>query len=74
MILEDILRSPQALWTSPDGTHLMYATFNDTEVRTLTYPWFGLSGDGSGSGSGSSLGSWASFPEARALRYPTVFI
>ncbi|XP_023716434.1 inactive dipeptidyl peptidase 10 [Cryptotermes secundus] len=66
---EDILSSPEALWGSPDGTHIMYASFNDSEVRILAFPWFG-----SGSISGSfkkGTGVWTTFPESRTVRYPT---
>ena len=70
LFAEDILSSPEALWGSPDGTHIMYASFNDSEVRNLAFPWFG-----SGSVSGSfkmGPGMWATFPESRTVRYPTV--
>jgi hypothetical protein len=35
-----VLKSPEALWSSYDGTHLLYATFNDSEVGILNFPWF----------------------------------
>jgi hypothetical protein len=70
LFAEDILSSPEALWGSPDGTHIMYASFNDSEVRILAFPWFG-SGSTSGSFKGGS-GMWTTFPESRTVRYPTV--
>ena len=70
LFAEDILSSPEALWGSSDGTHIMYASFNDSEVRILAFPWFG-SGSISGSFKGGS-GMWTTFPESRTVRYPTV--
>jgi hypothetical protein len=48
----------------------MYASFNDSEVRILAFPWFG-SGSISGSFKGGN-GVWTTFPESRTVRYPTV--
>lgn len=45
----------------------MYATFNDTNVGMMTYPWFA-------SGSvmaANTVGGGASFPETKSVRYPT---
>ncbi|KAG7235354.1 hypothetical protein INR49_002751 [Caranx melampygus] len=33
--------SNQGLWWSPGGKHVAYAQFNDTEVHTIEYPWYG---------------------------------
>ncbi|XP_075212470.1 inactive dipeptidyl peptidase 10 isoform X3 [Lycorma delicatula] len=64
---EDILPFPEdALWCSPDGSHILYATFNDSDVRTFTYPWFGLDGNILG-----STENGVNFPSARTVRYPT---
>ncbi|XP_062313975.1 dipeptidyl peptidase 4 [Osmerus eperlanus] len=38
---EELLSSNQAVWWSPTGTFLAYAEFNDTEVRTIEYPYYG---------------------------------
>ncbi|XP_033729006.1 dipeptidyl peptidase 4-like [Pecten maximus] len=38
---EEILASDHALWWSPIGTFLLYASFNDTEVRKYYYPLYG---------------------------------
>lgn len=69
---EEVLPIPQAIWPSPDGTHILYATFNDTRVNALQFPWFGtqLGQDGSGS---SPLGTFkrGSFPPSKSVRYPT---
>lgn len=64
---EEIFANPEAIWSSPDGTHIMYASFNDTRVGMMTYPWFA-----SGSGiAATSVSGVNSFPETRTLRYPT---
>ncbi|XP_069107349.1 dipeptidyl peptidase 4-like [Argopecten irradians] len=38
---EEILASDHALWWSPLGNFLLYASFNDTEVRKYYYPLYG---------------------------------
>ncbi|XP_072401432.1 inactive dipeptidyl peptidase 10 isoform X1 [Diabrotica undecimpunctata] len=67
---EDILQSPEALWSSYDGTHLMYATFNDSQVGTMNFPWFQFQ-TGSVLGSPGVYQRAPSFPSSRTLRYPT---
>lgn len=67
-----MLPSPEALWSSHDGTHLLYATFNDTDVGTLTFPWFSTSG--SVLMSGVSTQKASNFPSSRSVKYPTVKI
>ncbi|KAK9731510.1 Dipeptidyl peptidase IV (DPP IV) N-terminal region [Popillia japonica] len=64
---EDVLSSPKAMWSSPDGTHLIYATFNDSNVGTVTYPWFPMA-----TGLGDSVGAQrvSNFPSSRTVRYP----
>ncbi|XP_025072942.1 dipeptidyl aminopeptidase-like protein 6 [Pogonomyrmex barbatus] len=65
---EEVLPRPQAIWPSPDGTHILYAVFNDTKVSALEFPWFGTPGqDGA---SPSPLGASKSFPPSRSVRYP----
>lgn len=64
---EEIFERPEAIWSSPDGTHFMYASFNDTNVGMMTYPW--LASGAIITGSGMSSGS--SFPETKNVRYPT---
>lgn len=66
---EEVLPKPQATWPSPDGTHILYATFNDTRVSALEFPWFGTQPGQDGTGS-SSLGVSKSFPPSRSIRYP----
>lgn len=39
-IPEEIFKSQKALWGSNDGSMLLYATFNDTNVGQMMYPWF----------------------------------
>lgn len=58
--------SPEAMWPSKDGKYLLFATFNDTNVRTLAFPWFGVSS------LSSSTNAFGSFPDARTVHYPTV--
>ncbi|XP_008323074.1 dipeptidyl peptidase 4 [Cynoglossus semilaevis] len=38
---EEMFSSTQALWWSPGGKYVAYAEFNDTEVNTIEYPWYG---------------------------------
>ncbi|XP_061430519.1 dipeptidyl peptidase 4 [Lethenteron reissneri] len=38
---EEMLGSNNAMWWSPDGQHLAYAEFNDTEVPFIEYTFFG---------------------------------
>jgi len=46
VLTEEVFQSPEALWSSPDGSHLLFATFNDSAVRSLSYPWFNLAAPG----------------------------
>lgn len=57
---EDVLHSTEALWGSPDGSHVMYAAFDDSAVGALTFPWF------------SAAATTGTFPATRSVRYPTV--
>lgn len=66
-LTEEIFSTPEAIWSSQDGSHIMYASFNDTNVGMMTYPWF-ASGAVIAAG---SVGSGSSFPETRSVRYPT---
>lgn len=45
----------------------MYASFNDTNVGMMTYPWLASGAIITGSGMSSS----SSFPETKNVRYPT---
>ncbi|XP_076446173.1 dipeptidyl peptidase 4-like isoform X3 [Babylonia areolata] len=38
---EEILSSDHAVWFSPNGSHLCYVVFNDTQVRRYTFPTYG---------------------------------
>ncbi|XP_014681966.1 PREDICTED: dipeptidyl aminopeptidase-like protein 6 [Priapulus caudatus] len=38
---EEIIRSDHAIWWSPSGHKLCYATFNDTEVKPYYFPIYG---------------------------------
>ncbi|KAL0277472.1 UNVERIFIED_CONTAM: hypothetical protein PYX00_004738 [Menopon gallinae] len=55
---EEILSSNVALWMSKDGHLLLHATFNDTLVQELKFPWYGVNED------------LKLYPEIRSLRYP----
>jgi len=41
---EEVLGSGSALWFSPDGTSLVFATFDDTDVKTASYFHYGQPG------------------------------
>ncbi|KAJ6649253.1 Inactive dipeptidyl peptidase 10 [Pseudolycoriella hygida] len=64
---EEIFSTPEAIWSSQDGSHILYASFNDTNVGMMTYPWFASGAVISAGG----IGSGSSFPETRSVRYPT---
>ncbi|KAL1513944.1 hypothetical protein ABEB36_003282 [Hypothenemus hampei] len=55
---EEILGSNSAIWMSNDGMLLAFASFNDTLVEELRFPWYG-------SGEEERL-----YPDIRSLRYP----
>ena len=38
---EEILGESNAIWFSPNGTRLCYASFNDSEVDEMSYPYYG---------------------------------
>ncbi|XP_050306548.1 dipeptidyl aminopeptidase-like protein 6 isoform X1 [Anthonomus grandis grandis] len=65
---ENIFQSQEALWTSYDGTHLLYATFNDTEVGIFNFPWFQT---GAVLTAGKDSVRPMSFPDSKTVRYPT---
>ena len=44
---EEVLASSNAIWWSPDGTKLCFASFNDTQVDLMQYPWYGSGIDSS---------------------------
>lgn len=55
-----MLNSGLAIWFSEDGLQISYATFNDSKVEELKYPWFGTLDEGK------------LYPDTRTLRYPKV--
>ncbi|XP_066594146.1 inactive dipeptidyl peptidase 10 isoform X2 [Prorops nasuta] len=70
---EEVLPRPEVLWPSPTGTHLLFASFNDTRVATLEFPWF-ASGSSSSFGPDGVVGTTrhaATFPPSKSIRYPT---
>ncbi|KAG8188062.1 hypothetical protein JTE90_009934 [Oedothorax gibbosus] len=42
---EEILKSNSALWWSPDGNQICFATFNDTNTGIYYYNWYGSHND-----------------------------
>ncbi|XP_059617511.1 inactive dipeptidyl peptidase 10 isoform X1 [Phlebotomus argentipes] len=64
---EEIFSSPEAIWGSSDGTHIMYMSFNDSNVNAMSYPWFSAGPIIASSG----VTSGGIFPETRTIRYPT---
>jgi len=60
LVTEEILKSPNALWFSPDAQFLLYACFNDSQVGELNYPWYGR------------IQERLRYPQIRMLRYPKV--
>ncbi|XP_055931792.1 inactive dipeptidyl peptidase 10-like isoform X2 [Argiope bruennichi] len=57
---EEILKSNNAIWWSPDGNFLCYATINDTKVGTFYYNWYGS----------AAFNESHVYPELFQLRYP----
>ncbi|XP_011154777.2 venom dipeptidyl peptidase 4 isoform X1 [Harpegnathos saltator] len=41
---EEVFSSSSAIWYSPDGRYLAFATFNDTLVRDMEYTYYGAPG------------------------------
>lgn len=70
-IPEDVLSTPDALWGSYDGTHIMYATFDDTAVGNLSFPWFATTAV---LAAGAANQRATIFPGHRIIRYPTVSV
>nr|XP_040581987.1 inactive dipeptidyl peptidase 10-like [Lepeophtheirus salmonis] len=52
---EDILKQGNAIWVSPNGKKIVYATFNDTNVQEVVFEKFG---------------SGETYPSTQKLRYP----
>lgn len=67
--VEDVLKKPEALWSSYDGTHLLYASFNDTNVGIMSFPWFATSKVLAAGGAATRA---TTFPSSKTIRYPTV--
>ncbi|XP_022916114.1 inactive dipeptidyl peptidase 10 isoform X2 [Onthophagus taurus] len=55
---EEILGVNSAIWMSSDGHMLVFASFNDTLVEELRFPWYGSPNEG------------RLYPDIRSLRYP----
>lgn len=39
--VEEVLSTDYALWWSPDGEQIVYLTFNDTNVESFQFPFYG---------------------------------
>ncbi|XP_063833835.1 venom dipeptidyl peptidase 4-like [Ostrinia nubilalis] len=57
----EVLRLDRALWFSPDGQTLLYASYNDSLVQQYKYPWYGF-----------DQPEPPAYPSIRTLRYPKV--
>ena len=59
---EDILKSDNAIWISPDGQKIVYATFNDSQVQSVQWKIYGDGRDASVN----------PYPTEAFMRYPKV--
>ena len=59
---EDILKRTNAIWSSPDGKKLVYATFNDTEVQQVRWKVY----------EDTSEGNLDPYPKEKHMHYPKV--
>ncbi len=62
--LEDILKADNAIWPSPDGTKIVFATFDDTRVENATWTTFENEDEDA-----NDLFSQI-YPEVQTLKYP----
>lgn len=44
-VSEEVFNAAEAMWFSPKGTYLAVALFNDTDVESAIYPYYGDSTD-----------------------------
>lgn len=58
---EEVLPRPEVTWPSADGSHLLYASFNDSKVTGFEFPWF----------ADLDNNKKHEFPPTRSLKYPT---
>ncbi|XP_044742595.1 venom dipeptidyl peptidase 4 isoform X2 [Chrysoperla carnea] len=42
---EEVFSSNKALWISPNGKYMAFATFNDARTRIIQVPYYGIPGD-----------------------------
>lgn len=56
---EKILQTNNAIWFSPQGNKLAYASFDDTKVASIEYPIYGLYDDPNNI-----------YPETASVKYP----
>ena len=62
LISEDILKKDNAIWISPDGKKVVYATFNETQVQSVKWKVYG-------NGFDASINP---YPKEAFMRYPKV--
>ena len=60
---EEILSSNSAMWFSPEGGRLAFATFNDSLVDTMNFPLYGQPGE-----------LPFQYPFQQSIKYPKVII
>ncbi|XP_033209762.1 inactive dipeptidyl peptidase 10 isoform X2 [Belonocnema kinseyi] len=69
---EEVLPRPEAIWSSSDGSHILFASFDDTRVTELEFPWFGTQIGQNGYGGIPTVSTKrGTFPPSRTIRYPT---
>lgn len=61
MLAEEVLASATALWFSPNGKHLAFATFDDTNVQDVVMTKYGVPGS-----------MKYQYPEETKIKYPKV--
>ena len=61
---EDILKRANAIWPSPDGNKLVYATFNDSEVQQVRWKVY----------EDTSEGNLDPYPKEKHMYYPKVIL
>lgn len=57
MVSEEIFKSDEAFWFSPDSNYILYATFNDTDVGKISLTKFS---------------SKENYPKMQTVSYPKV--
>ena len=66
LFTEELLGSGEAVWFSPDGSQLVYASFDDSNVGEIVLNAYG------GAGQMVSDAEAPTYPKISSLRYPKV--